>query len=338
MDTELRSRKGRWLSAEAATGLLITVGAFALAALVYTVGDIDHLFHPHREYKAYFDDVRLIKADSAITVAGVKVGHVHAIKPPGQSGRAGMAEVVIKLPPEIKVFRDAVLRIRQDGLLGDRYLELLPGTAGAVLLENDEITNTAFEPTLADIGKQIDELKPKIAKTIDDLSATIAKVRETLEGGAMTDVVEGIDGTIDQIKTSLDEIKGPVLSAVKNADETIAGVRRIVVENEDRIKGSIGNAEKVVADLSGRLDEIQVRINAILDRTNNLIESNHGNVYLAIQNLEETTFYMKEFARKLNENPAVLVFGTDDETKKERERDETEFRKAGRLPPYKREP
>lgn len=338
METELRARKERWLSAEAATGLLITIGAVALAALVYSVGDLSHFFHPHREYKAYFDDVRMIKADTAITIAGVRVGHVKEIRPPGRSAKQGLAEVIIKVPPEIKLFSDALLRIRQDGLLGDRYLELIPGSSGAVLMENDEITRTTFEPTLSDIGKQIDELKPKITKTIEDLAETIHKVREFMEQGTIGDVVEGIDSTIDQIKTSLDELKGPILEAVNNAKDTIAGVRRIVVENEDRIKGSITNAEQVVAELSGRLDEIQSRVNAILDRTNGLIESNNGNVYMAIQNLEETTFYMKEFSRKLNANPAVLVFGTDDTTETEKKKDETEFRKSGRLPPYKREP
>ena len=76
------------------------------------------------EYKARFDRVDGLKVGSDVRMSGVKIGTVHGITVNPQDY---IAEVSVSIMPSIKLPKDTSAEIITDGLLGSKYLALVPG-------------------------------------------------------------------------------------------------------------------------------------------------------------------------------------------------------------------
>jgi ABC-type transporter Mla subunit MlaD len=71
----------------------------------------------------------------AVRVAGKRVGQVLKI----DVGRDGQPLIELQLSPGTKLPADTKVRVRANGLLGARYVELVPGKAGALLADGARI-------------------------------------------------------------------------------------------------------------------------------------------------------------------------------------------------------
>lgn len=76
------------------------------------------------EYNARFDRVDGLKVGSDVRMSGVKIGTVHRIAVNPQDY---IAEVSVSIMPSIKLPKDTSAEIITDGLLGSKYLALVPG-------------------------------------------------------------------------------------------------------------------------------------------------------------------------------------------------------------------
>jgi len=75
-------------------------------------------------YHARFDRVDGLKVGSDVRMSGVKIGTVQSIK---IDPKDYIAEVTISAMPTIKLPKDTSAEIITDGLLGSKYLALVPG-------------------------------------------------------------------------------------------------------------------------------------------------------------------------------------------------------------------
>jgi phospholipid/cholesterol/gamma-HCH transport system substrate-binding protein len=121
----------------AAKGLVVVgvMGAFAWLALTAYNGV------PGRSYGTMYAEVpqigNLIQHDQ-IRIAGVRVGQVlgTSVAPDGQ------ARLRLQLEPGVALPRDTAIAVRANGLLGARYVQLVPGHASAMLPDGATIRGT----------------------------------------------------------------------------------------------------------------------------------------------------------------------------------------------------
>src|SRR3989338_5003687 len=110
-------------------GIFVVVSLVILSFMVFKSGD----FHmkPGYTMRLVFDTVSGIEAGSAVKLAGVDVGEVKEIhvsrSPEGQT----QAEVFLRINQGVYIEEDAKPRISSMGVLGDKYVEILPVTTGA---------------------------------------------------------------------------------------------------------------------------------------------------------------------------------------------------------------
>lgn len=201
-----------------------------------------------------------------------------------------------------------------------------------------EILHTSVDPTLADMGKQLDAFRPQIAATLRNISEIVREMRSIFESGELRDIIAEVKASVQQLRTDASEAMTHVSDVLAEAEEAIADVRRVIRDNEPHIKGSTAHAEEFIKGLQSRIDEVKKELLTALKTVNGMILENQKSVTRSVDNLEATTWYMKQFSRKLNNNPSVLIFGADDPTTVEPKRDDSAYREQGRLPPYPREP
>lgn len=103
------------------------VGAFALIGLSLLIGflvwiGLARFFEEHKTYVTYFDEsVKGLQKDAVVNYRGVPVGRVGSI---GIAPDGRLIEVVLHLKPDLVVDKNVVVRLREQGITGLRFLEI----------------------------------------------------------------------------------------------------------------------------------------------------------------------------------------------------------------------
>ena len=88
---------------------------------------------------AGFERVDGLNAGSDVKIAGVKVGSVVSMRIDPQTFQA---QVVMRVQPGLKLPTDTSAEVQSEGLLGGKYISLVPGGSDRVLGEGGRITET----------------------------------------------------------------------------------------------------------------------------------------------------------------------------------------------------
>lgn len=125
----------------------MSVGAFVAAgllALVFLALEVSGVAEDERaetyQLTATFDDVAGLRRRAKVTVAGVKIGEVAGIDVDLEYGEALVTFEMQGRPNRLSA--DTGAQIVTEGILGTRYVSLLPGADEETLGDGDQIENT----------------------------------------------------------------------------------------------------------------------------------------------------------------------------------------------------
>lgn len=131
-------------------GVVLLVAGFFLVFAYTNSGYKDS--HGQNFY-AKFDRVDGLQVGSDVRLSGVKIGSVHkmVIDP-----ETFLAKVIMSIQDGLKLPTDSSAEIVTDGLLGGKYIALVPGGEEEILAAGDEIVHTQASVSLeAMIGQLI---------------------------------------------------------------------------------------------------------------------------------------------------------------------------------------
>lgn len=126
---------------EVKVGLFVFIAFVVLAVMVFSITD----FYTTQGQYTYPLRVRFhfangIEKGAPVRLAGVKVGEVRQVRTYRHEARQQtLAEVGIRISRDVVLEEDAVAYINTLGFLGEKYLEIIPGTPGARMVEPGEI-------------------------------------------------------------------------------------------------------------------------------------------------------------------------------------------------------
>ncbi len=198
-------------------GLFVIAAVGALLWGTFQIGGLPRWFAgDETTLVARFDDVSGLNLEADVLMAGVPIGKVDSIRLEGETARVAMRidDAHSRLPI------DSVVGIRSHGLLGERVIEIRPGSSERMLEPGGVITRTRSSANL-------DQLVDRLSTIADNVEQVTATFRNVL-GGA-----EG--------EESVREI-------VANIHALTGGLRRVVAENEERIDRIAFNLDSFSAD------------------------------------------------------------------------------------------
>ncbi len=131
----------RMRTVEISTGAFVLAGTLALIFLAVRVSGVN-LTADRSSYTvtARFDDVAGLQTRAKVSIAGVTVGRVAAIDVDLEYGEA-IVSMELKGSGGV-LSMDTGARILTEGILGARYINLLPGADEETLSDGDEIEET----------------------------------------------------------------------------------------------------------------------------------------------------------------------------------------------------
>ena len=146
-------------STEIKVGIFVFIGIIALLYLTFKLAE--EAFTPKDVYKLYavFDNISGLTKGAKIEMAGIPIGRVGNIELTSD----GKAKVELLIYKDYKIQKDAKAAIRTYGVLGDKFVDIKPGTSSAYLQPGSMIAYTqgaiSVDEILASIGPTVEGLK-----------------------------------------------------------------------------------------------------------------------------------------------------------------------------------
>lgn len=253
----------------------IFLGAFmviTLGLLLYLAQSIGALGGGKgQRYVVSLDQAAGLVRDNAVKVAGVKVGVVEdiAVTPDG-------AQLTLRLEQDVELHEDAVARVRAKSLLGEKYLQLDPGTEDAPLLaEGGEIVNvrSTFE-----VDQVLNALEPVLGGE-DSIGAALKPLIGRIDG--LVAKAAGEDGgepvvTREEISKTLDDAMATVSAVKEITEENKDGVKQLIdnvneLMDDPRVDRIIGNLDRITTTTANRLPGLLSKADQTLTRADNAL-------------------------------------------------------------------
>ena len=256
------------LSPEAKVGIFVLMGIILLVYMSLRVGGIKFGRPEGYEIFVKFDSVAGLDKDASVRIAGVEVGRVKDI-----ILEYNKAKVTLMINSDVKVGKDFSAVLKTKGLLGERYLELIPGSPNAPAMEpGGEITKIT---TYTDMDKLI--------TIMSDVAIDIKKVSESLAS-----VLGGSEG------------EATLRNIVKNVEDITERIDNMVKANDEKFGRILTNFEEFSSDLKEKGPEITDGLKAVSDNLNQVIAENRDTLKDGFGNLKEASTKLSETMETIN--------------------------------------
>lgn len=133
---------------EFAVGLFVLAGLAAMIYLAVTIGGGREVLRGAEQLAARFTNAGGIKPGSPVRIAGVTVGEVSKVAVKGEDMSALIS---FRVQPGVKLDDDTVAMIRSNGLIGEKFIALKPGSSGVPFKPGAVIIDTESAVDLEDL-------------------------------------------------------------------------------------------------------------------------------------------------------------------------------------------
>lgn len=120
-------------------GIFVFIGIICLGYLTIRLGKMELLGDNYYQLYARFQSVSGLKPGADIEMAGVRIGQIFSIS---LDQERQVATVELKIKNDIVLTDDIIASVKTAGLIGDKYINILPGGSDTVLKAGDLITET----------------------------------------------------------------------------------------------------------------------------------------------------------------------------------------------------
>ena len=124
---------------ETTVGIFLVFGLLCVGYMTLKLGHVSLLGDDAYSLFARFNTVSGLRVGSPVKMLGLGVGRVGSLTM-DQKNQKAVVEIIIQ--KDIKVFDDAIVSIKTEGLIGDMFLSLAPGGSGKLLEPRGIITET----------------------------------------------------------------------------------------------------------------------------------------------------------------------------------------------------
>jgi len=122
---------------ELVVGLFILAGIGCLGYMSIRYAKMEVVGSSGYEVSAVFPTISGLKNGALVEIAGVEIGRVRQITLDNYKARVMLS---IKCPVELQ--DDCIARIKTKGLLGEKYIDIVPGGSDIILKSGDKIRET----------------------------------------------------------------------------------------------------------------------------------------------------------------------------------------------------
>ena len=228
-------------------GILITI---AIIAILYSSfrGGGTSIFESKSTLTAYFCNVSGLVRGAPVWLGGVEVGNVHLIKFVNLDERRRI-QVIITVTKSAWPFltTDSKVKLGTIGFLGDKYLEIIPGS------KNLGPLNPGDEISVIDGGglEAAVEKAPQVASRMDSVLASLHDITSRIaQGKGSAGKLLADSALYDNLTAALEQTTAVLGDLRKNQDEILK-----------RLNGTLANAQKITTKIDSGQGSLGLLVN-----------------------------------------------------------------------------
>ncbi|MCZ7586931.1 MAG: MlaD family protein [Deltaproteobacteria bacterium] len=296
----------RKLTVETKVGVFF-VAVFALIAWISTrLGDYGLDTTYGMELSAVFSTASGVNPGVYVNMAGIRVGSVDRKVLDG-----GKARVYFDVLTKLKIPDDSKISILTHGFLGQRFLEIIPGTSTDYLESGDEFYNVEDASDISGLTGNLEDVSEDIKEITGNLRAVLGgeegeeSLRETFE--ALNTITVTIAETLQANQQNMDRI-------MANFERFTTDMAYISNKNRDDISRAIAQFPAIAENLNS----ISGNLAGVLDQNDEEINQTLENLVVVTENLGRSMEAIANIAQKVDEGEGTLgKLVNDDSTIKE---------------------
>jgi phospholipid/cholesterol/gamma-HCH transport system substrate-binding protein len=217
-------------STELKVGVLVLAGILILFYMSFRIGKYGFFQDQGYELAVTFSNANGLDVKTPVQIAGVAVGRIKEIVLESYKAKATLT---IKKGVNIPV--DSKVAVKSQGVLGDRFVEIIPGTGKTFLAQGGVIEDVIQAPNFDEIFTNVSTAAKNFGDTMSEFKGLVGeKERENIKKS-----IENIQIVSGEFKDVVKGNKENFSRIVNNADETLTGLKAIVKTVEDG-KGTLG--------------------------------------------------------------------------------------------------
>jgi ABC-type transporter Mla subunit MlaD len=335
----------------------VKVGGFILATLALlivaslSVGNLESWFTPKQELTVLFRNANLLTEGVRVTYAGYPVGHVTGVQVRPAAERQQLhteypVAVTITVRENVSVHQDSRIEMKTDGVIGDRYIDILPGSAapapaGSIVLGtlggvdgvlaafggaesgiqdllgalNGLLTDTSrpdsIPSTLLSMQRLLDTLPgllAPIASAVDALGEQVGQ-EITQVSGTARHLLEDVNATLAENRAGLRRLIGELNATMDETHGTMAAAHALMQTDTGAVPALLRDLRRLVEDIQKNRETMVVQVEKLVRDMDAVVVRNDRNLFTTLENLRDMSAHLEAAAELVRTNPATLVWG-----------------------------
>jgi len=136
------------LNIELMTGIFVIIGIACFSWLAISIAGTTFSEQPGYALSARFTSISGLREGAVVEGAGVRIGSVTAIEFDPDSFEA---IVHLRINEDVQIQEDAIAAVRTQGIIGEKYINIIPGGFEELLTEGMEIYETESAISIEDL-------------------------------------------------------------------------------------------------------------------------------------------------------------------------------------------
>ena len=120
-------------------GLFVIIGILCTGYLFIVLGEISLVRDKQYPIYAFFTSVSGLKTGAKIEMVGVQIGTVSKVS---IDKERLLAKVEFRIDKNIELSEDVIASVKTSGIIGQKYIDILPGGSDIMIEPGEEIFNT----------------------------------------------------------------------------------------------------------------------------------------------------------------------------------------------------
>lgn len=227
------------------------------------------------QFQMEFEDVSGLDIGSPVLVSGFRTGQVVSMRSAfDEESQRPIVVVTVRASRTIPIYRDAHAMMNQQGFIGDKQIEVSPGTPTAGEISRNDVISASPFSALA-------QFLPGGEEAFDDIQGILRNIREITEDRERLDnidrVIANLADMTEELTVMVEENRTTFRLALSNIEKVSARsievaekadkVLRRTDENMDRIGGDI---QTLLADFGRTNTLLQERIEVITNKADSI--------------------------------------------------------------------
>ena len=218
------------ITTEIKVGILVLIGVLILFYMSFKVEKFGLFREDGYELSVILDNASGLDMRTPVFVAGVQVGNIKKISLSGYK-----AKVRMLLSKNVKVPVDSTIAIKSQSLLGDKYIEIIPGVESKYFAEGDKITNVSTSPDFDQLFARFDIAAKNIGDTMGEFKGILGEDDKV----NIKKSIENIQVASSDFRNILGKNKDDV-DRIISSTAVITNKMETIVKDVEQGKGTLG--------------------------------------------------------------------------------------------------